>query len=53
MLLMMIFNLPPLLLLMLFGMRELPRLEIPPLPRRSTAVSWQQPPRATSGMLPT
>jgi hypothetical protein len=53
MLLMLIFNLPPLLLLMLFGMRELPRLEIPPLPRRSSAVSWRQPPRPPSGLLPT
>ncbi|MGA2290064.1 hypothetical protein [Bradyrhizobium sp.] len=40
MLLMMIFNFPPLLMLMLFGMRELPRFEIPPLPRPSTAASW-------------
>jgi len=40
MILMMIFNFPPLLLLILFGMRELPRFEIPPLPRPSTASSW-------------
>jgi hypothetical protein len=40
MILMMIFNFPPLLLLMLFGMRELPRFEIPPLPRPSTTPSW-------------
>ena len=43
MILMMIFNFPPLLLLMLFGMRELPRFEIPPLPRPSAAASWLPP----------
>jgi hypothetical protein len=37
---MMMMNLPPLLLLMLFGMRELPRFEIPPMPRPSNAPSW-------------
>jgi hypothetical protein len=35
-----IMNLPPLLLVMLFCMRELPRFEIPPLPRPSNAPSW-------------
>ena len=40
MMLMMIFNFPPLMMLILFGMRELPRFEIPPLPRPSTAPSW-------------
>jgi len=28
------------MMLILFGMRELPRFEIPPLPRPSTAPSW-------------
>jgi hypothetical protein len=37
---MLIFNFPPVLLLMLFCMRELPRFEIPPLPRPSDAPSW-------------
>jgi hypothetical protein len=37
---MMTLNLPPLLLIMLFCMRELPRFEIPPLPRPSRAPSW-------------
>ncbi len=37
---MLVFNLPPLLLMILFGMREVPRLEIPPLPRASTAPAW-------------
>jgi hypothetical protein len=40
MMLMMTLNLPPLLLIMLFCMRELPRFEIPPLPRPSKAPSW-------------
>ncbi|MBB4199775.1 hypothetical protein CCR94_23990 [Rhodoblastus sphagnicola] len=35
-----IFNFPPVLLFMLFAMRELPRFEIPPLPRPSKAPSW-------------
>jgi len=30
-------------MLALFGMRELPRFEIPPLPRPSSAASWQPP----------
>lgn len=37
---MLILNSPPLLLVMVFGMRELPRFEIPPLPRPSNAPSW-------------
>ena len=37
---MLILNSPPLLLVVVFGMRELPRFEIPPLPRPSNAPSW-------------
>jgi hypothetical protein len=37
---MMILNLPPVLLVMVFSMREIPRFEIPPLPRPSPAPSW-------------
>ncbi len=48
MLLMMIFNFPPLLMIAVFGMRELPRFEIPPLPRPSTASSWLAAEAATS-----
>ena len=40
MLLMLIFNFPPLLMIAVFSMRELPRFEIPPLPRRSAKPSW-------------
>jgi len=34
------FNFPPVLLLLLFAMREPPRFEFPPLPRPSNAPSW-------------
>jgi hypothetical protein len=37
---MMILNLPPVMLVMVFSMREIPRFEIPPLPRASSAASW-------------
>jgi hypothetical protein len=37
---MIIFHSPPILLFGAFAMRELPRFEIPPLPRPSTAPSW-------------
>jgi hypothetical protein len=40
---MLIFNSPPLLLVWLFSMREMPRLEIPPLPRTPALPGWQQP----------
>jgi hypothetical protein len=39
---MLIFNAPPLLLALFFGLREIPRIEIPPLPRRPTASAWRQ-----------
>jgi len=38
--LMLIFNAPPLLMVWLFAMRELPRIEIPPLPRPLLADAW-------------
>lgn len=37
---MLIFNAPPLLLLWMFTLRELPRIEFPPLPRRLPANAW-------------
>jgi hypothetical protein len=43
---MLIFNAPPLLLVWLFAMREMPRIELPPLPRPLAADSWS-PPSAT------
>ncbi|WP_141098498.1 hypothetical protein [Rhodoblastus acidophilus] len=39
---MLLFNFPPVLLLVFFSMRELPRFEIPPLPRPSRAPSWRK-----------
>ena len=41
---MLIFNAPPLLLGLLFAFRELPRIEVPPPPRRLTAPSWRRTP---------
>ena len=43
---MLIFNAPPVLLILVFCMREIPRIEIPPLPRASKAPSWRAPPDA-------
>jgi hypothetical protein len=37
---------PPLLLCAIFGMRDTPRLEFPPIPRRSQAVAWLTAPSA-------
>jgi hypothetical protein len=41
---MLIFHFPPLLLIAFFCLREMPRIEIPPLPRRLTAAAWRSPP---------
>lgn len=43
---MLIFNAPPLLLILVFCLRELPRIEIPPWPRPSTALAWRGAPGA-------
>lgn len=37
---MLIFNAPPILLVWLFAMREMPRIEIPPLPRPLPGNAW-------------
>jgi hypothetical protein len=39
---MLIFHSPPLLLVVFFCLREMPRIEIPPLPRASHAPSWRE-----------
>ncbi len=39
---MLIFHAPPLLLVALFCMREMPRIEIPPLPRASRSLHWRE-----------
>jgi hypothetical protein len=38
---MLIFNAPPILMMLFFCLRELPRIELPPLPRRSTSARWR------------
>jgi len=43
---MVIFNAPPLLMVAFFSLHEMPRFEIPPLPRRPTAASWHAAPDA-------
>jgi hypothetical protein len=40
---MVLFNAPPLLFLLVFCMRKLPRIEIPPVPRCSKAPDWRTP----------
>ncbi|WP_306476789.1 hypothetical protein [Methyloversatilis sp.] len=40
---MLLFNSPPLLLVLFFSMREMPRIELPPLPRRLSAAAWRAP----------
>lgn len=40
---MLIFNAPPLLLVAFFSLREMPRIEIPPWPRRAVATAWVEP----------
>jgi len=46
---MLIFHMPPILLLAFFSFRELPRIEIPPLPRPLTNAAWigPEPTKAT------
>jgi hypothetical protein len=39
---MLIFHAPPLLLVAFFCLREMPRIEIPPLPRAPGARQWRQ-----------
>lgn len=39
---MLIFHSPPILLIVLFTMREMPRIEIPPFPKPLTAESWRR-----------
>jgi hypothetical protein len=39
---MLLFHAPPLLLLLFFVLPEMPRIEIPPLPRRPTAPTWRK-----------
>jgi hypothetical protein len=43
---MLILNSPPLLMIAFFCLREVPIVEIPPLPRRPVAASWREGPAA-------
>jgi hypothetical protein len=45
---MLIFHSPPLLLVFFFCLREMPRIEIPPPPRASTAPGWRSQDTASS-----
>jgi len=45
---MLILNSPPLLMILFFCLREIPIVEIPPLPRRSAAASWSAGPEGGS-----
>lgn len=45
---MLIFHAPPILLVIFFSLNELPRVEIPPWPRRPQGESWRRP-RPTAG----
>jgi hypothetical protein len=38
---MLMLNSPPILMILFFGLREIPVVEIPPLPRRAEAASWR------------
>jgi hypothetical protein len=40
---MLIFHAPPILMVALFCMNELPRVEIPPIPKRPRQTSWRVP----------
>ena len=44
---MLLFNAPPLLLVCVFCLRDIPIIEVPPFPRRSTAADWRDTSRAS------
>ncbi len=43
-----LLNAPPILLMLMFTMRRLPKIEIPPVPRPLTASAWREPLAAAS-----
>jgi hypothetical protein len=49
---MLIFHAPPLLLVAFFCLREMPRIEIPPLPRAPTARQWREGDAGARGLAP-
>jgi hypothetical protein len=50
---MLVFQAPPLLLALYFGLGEMPRIEIPPWPRQLTEPAWRRPFNAASADAPT
>lgn len=46
---MLIFHSPPLLMVLFFTMKEMPRIEIPPFPKPLTATAWREAPSNPSG----
>lgn len=46
---MLIFHSPPLLMVLFFSMKEMPRIEIPPFPKPLTASAWRETPSNPSG----
>jgi hypothetical protein len=50
---MLIFHSPPLLMVLFFSMKEMPRIEIPPFPKPLTAVAWREAPSRPAGEMPT
>jgi hypothetical protein len=49
---MLIFHSPPLLMVLFFSMKEMPRIEIPPFPKPLTAPAWREVPSSPPGELP-
>jgi hypothetical protein len=47
-----VLNAPPVLLVLFFCMREIPSIEIPPIPRRSKALRWHERVETLSASLP-
>ncbi|MBK1646401.1 hypothetical protein CKO25_17465 [Thiocapsa imhoffii] len=49
---MLIFHSPPLLMILFFSMREMPRIEIPPFPKPLAAEAWRAPKHPLGGTAP-
>jgi hypothetical protein len=49
---MLIFHSPPLLMVLFFSMKEMPRIEIPPFPKPLTASAWREAPSHPTGEIP-
>jgi hypothetical protein len=49
---MLIFHSPPLLMVLFFSMKEMPRIEIPPFPKPLVASAWRDTPSSPPGEIP-